>query len=612
MPGPDYWQQRADYSIAATLDTASRSISGTVTIKYTNNSPDTLRFVWLQLDQNIYRKESLGSLQNYAGSRSASAGFLGGYELSNVKVGTSTVTPRVDDTMMQLDLPTPLPPKATVTLSMSYKFGVPRFGSDRMGRDSVDILYGLAQWYPRMVVYDDVRGWNTDPYLGEGEFYLEFGDIDYAITVPAGYIVAGSGVLQNPLEVLSPAQRERLGRAAKSTSVVQIVTAAEAVVKPTSGRKTWRFLAKNVRDVAWATAPDFRWDAVSTGPIPGNATGVLAQAFYRPTAGTNWEQGAEQTQWTIKHYSETFFPYPYPQATSVAGPAGGMEYPMLAFIEGSDERELFEVLNHEHGHQWFPMVVGSNERRYAWMDEGIDTYINQFAAEARYPQESATAQASALARARMSVPLMTAPDHTMGMIGPIGYQKPADVLFLLRNHVLTPEAFDKAFREYIRRWAFKHPTPADFFRTIENVAGRDLQWFWRQYFYTSDVVDIAVDSVMNVRVPFGLDESAAQRGDTLMSVLMLRRHTASVFPVRLRVKYANGSTHDFTLPVDIWERDQFSLRLLGSTPIVGVKLWPMTGGPDANASNDSWGDAPAGDAPVKMSTGGLPRISNLR
>ncbi len=610
MPGPAYWQQRADYSIAATLDTATRSLSGAVTIRYTNNSPDTLRFVWLQLDQNIYRKESMGSLQNYPGSRNASGGFIGGYELSGVKVGTSSVTPHIDDTMMQIDLPAPLPPKGVITISMTYKFRIPRFGSDRMGRDSVDKLYGMAQWYPRMAVYDDVRGWNTDPYLGEGEFYLEYGDIDYAITVPAGFIVAGSGVLQNPLEVLSAPQRERFTRASKSTTVVQIVTATEAVARPANGTKTWKFVAKNVRDVAWATSPDFRWDAVSTGPIPGNATGVITQALYRPTAGAQWEHAAEMTQWTIKHYSETFCPYPYPQATTVAGPAGGMEYPMFSLLEGADDRELFEVLNHEHGHEWFPMVVGSNERRYAWMDEGINTYINQFAADARYPQEPANPREGATARANVSIPLMTAPDHSVGMLGVIGYEKPSDVLFLLRNHVLTPQSFDRAFREYIRRWAFKHPTPADFFRTIENVTGHDLQWFWRQYFYTSDVVDIGVDTVANAHAGEGLDSSAVQRGDTLMTVIMLRRMTPAVFPVRMRVKYANGSTHDLLLPVDVWERDRFAFRMLGSNPVVGVRLWPMPGGPDSNAANDTWGDAPPADPATKMSAGGLPPISS--
>jgi hypothetical protein len=604
-PGPEYWQQRADYTIAATLDTAQQRVSGQVTIRYTNNSPDTLRFVWLQLDQNLYRPGSKGSMLFPADSRWGVRGFQGGYDLSSVTVDGHAADVRVDDTMGRIDLPTPIAPRGgTSTIAITYAFRVPEHGSDRMGRDGA--LYEIAQWYPRMAVYDDVRGWNTDPYLGQGEFYLEYGDIDYAVTAPAGYTIAGSGLLQNPNDVLTAAERERLARAAKSTQIVPIITNAEARATPTAGTKTWRFRAQNVRDVAWAGAPDFRWDAASTGPIEGNPQGVLAQAYYEiAKSGTSWEQGAEQTQWTIRHYSSTFFPFPYPQATSVAGPVGGMEYPMFVMVHyGSppdDPNSIFGTINHEHGHEWYPMIVGSNERRYAWQDEGFNTYINAFANEARSPGTSAWAGYIANWRgtrqAGTESPLMTRPDHIeSGALGAIGYRKPAAVLLALRNHVVGRETFDLAFREYTRRWAFKHPTPGDFFRTIENFSGNDLSWFWRSFFYTTDVLDIGVENVT----------MKTQEGEQFATVA-LRRFTTVPFPVEMRLAFADGSTQDVRLPVDIWGRgvDRFDATISVKGPVVGVRLWPDGSVPDWNRDNDSWGRAPAADTPGPVTTGGF-------
>jgi hypothetical protein len=453
-----------------------------------------------------------------------------------------------------------------------------------MGRDGS--LYEIGQWYPRMAVYDDVRGWNADPYLGNGEFYLEIGDIDYSVTLPAGYVVAGSGVLQNPEEVLTSQQRVRLGLAARTTSVVQVITRIEAAAANTravEGTKTWRFRARNVRDVAWAAAPDFRWDATSWN-------GVLTQAYYQfSKSGKAWESAAEQTQWSIRRYSEMLFPYPYPQATSVAGPVGGMEYPMFAMIEyGSDDpASIFETLDHEHGHEWFPMVVGSNERRYAWMDEGFNTYINAFDLEARYPGTTPYPRylanwADAVTK-RTQSPLMTGADNIdNSALGPIGYRKPAVVLLTLRNHVLGAATFDTAFREYARTWAFKHPTPGDFFRTIENSSGEDLSWFWRGFFYSTDVLDIGIESVAQ-RVTDG------QR----FAMIALRRNTSIVFPVKLRVRYSAGGTQDFSLPVNIWGAGtRFEAVLPVRGTVTGVRLWPDPSVPDWNRANDTWGDPP--------------------
>jgi len=590
ISGPDYWQQRADYTINASLDTSTTELKGSVQIRYTNNSPDTLRFVWVQVDQNLYRTGSKGSALFPADSRWGVRGFEGGYSFSEVRVNGTSVQPRINDTMMRLDLPTPLAPHGgKATIAIRYAFKVPEHGSDRMGRDSA--LYEIAQWYPRMAVYDDVRGWNTDPYLGQGEFYLEYGDYDYSVTVPAGYVVAGTGVLQNPDEVLSLEQRRRLTTASHSTDVVPIITQAEAAAAKTqskAGIKTWHFRAQNVHDVAWAGAPDFRWDATSWN-------GILTQAYYEfPKAGKAWEQAAEQTQWTIRQYSQLFFPYPWPQATSVAGPVGGMEYPMFVMVGyGSDDpASIFGTINHEHGHEWFPMIVGSNERRYAWMDEGFNTYLNAFANEARYSGQSAYPGylrnwADAVTRGTQS-PLMTAPDDIdPSALGAIGYRKPALVLLTLRNHVVGSDLFDTAFRDYIRSWAFKHPTPGDFFRSIESSTGEDLSWFWRSFFYSTDVLDIGIDSV----------STHATDGQTFATIA-LHRFTSVPFPVRLRVAYADGTTQDFAFPVNVWARgSRFDAVIAVHGKITGVRLWPDPSVPDWNPSNDTWGTPPTANPP---------------
>jgi hypothetical protein len=451
-------------------------------------------------------------------------------------------------------------------------------GSDRMGRDGT--LYTIAQWYPRMAVYDDVRGWNADPYLGQGEFYLEYGDIDYAVTVPAGFTVAGSGTLQNPGETLTATQQARLARAKEASAVIAVITDAEAVAKPTSGTKTWRFRAERVRDVAWAAAPDFRWDATSY-------RGVLCQAYYQiAKAHKSWESAAEMTQWTIRQYSELLYPYPYPQATTVTGTLTGMEYPMFVMVPyGTDDpQSIFRVLNHEQGHEWFPMIVGSNERRYAWMDEGINTYMNAFANDARYPGTSVwgTYMAdwkSAVANGSQA-PLMTPPDHiTEQGYDAVGYRKPGAVLLTLRDNVIGRDAMDRAMRLYVHRWAFKHPTPSDFFRTVENVSGQDLSWFWRGFFYSTDVLDIGIDNVVNS------DGTA---------VVTLSKNTSIVFPVSLRLALADGSTQDVHLPVDIWSRGNvFKATVPVKSVVTGARLWPDGVVPDWNPANDTWGTPPA-------------------
>ncbi len=592
-PGKAYWQQRADYNIRATLDTTRRRLDGSVTIRYTNNSPDTLDRVWLQLDQNLFRPGAVGSYLNAEESRFGGAGFEGGFEISKFTMGLVTppgrgrpgsltaprpVKSRVDDTMMDVDLPTPLPPGATAVLALDYGFNIPEHGADRMGRDGS--LYELAQWYPRMAVYDDIHGWNTTQYLGQGEFYLEYGNFDYEITLPAGYIVAGSGTIQNPLEVLTPAQRARLASAVRSDSITHIVTEAElasGAARPRrEGTLTWRFRAENVRDVAWAASPEYLWDATGW-------QGILAQAFYRPSARETWKDAADMSRYSIQEYSTRWFPYPYPQISAVEGPVSGMEYPMVAMEARDQTKEgLYSVVTHEIGHMWYPMIVGSDERRYAWMDEGFNTFVNIFSEEGYFKRDDSrrrkgeTQFALLNDQAPTAQPILTPANRyrTEGNLGSLAYIKPAVALYFLRGKVLGPEVFDAAFREYTRRWAFKHPQPADFFRTFEEVTGRELDWFWRGWFYTTAALDQAVESV--------------SQGQGMVKVV-IRNAGQQVAPVELQLTYSDGSTQLLKYPVEVWYKgDKYSAIITTDKTVVAATVNPDGQFPDVTAANNAW------------------------
>jgi len=597
-PGPRYWQQRADYTIRATLDTAAKRLTGSEVIRYTNRSPDTLRYVWMQLDQNLFRPGSVGSLLFASESRFGGAGFQGGFEIQSIaQAATAPVTRvkakgarmatgkpaplqfRVDDTMMYVELATPLAPGATTLLDLSYGFNIPEHGADRMGRDGS--LYELAQWYPRMAVYDDVHGWNTDQYLGQGEFYLEYGDIDYEVTLPAGYIVAGSGTLRNPAEVLTAIQRSRLAAAITSDSTVAIVTADElssGAARPRrDGMLTWRFRAQSVRDVAWAASPDYLWDA-------SGWDGTLVQAFYRPSAAETWRDAAKMSRFSILEYSTRWFRYPYPQISAVEGPVSGMEYPMVAMeAKSNDGPALYNVITHEIGHMWYPMIVGSDERRYAWMDEGFNTFINTFSEEEYWTRDDAPVRrnessfVTSLDQSPGAQPIMTPANRYLNnnILGSLAYVKPSLMLLALRNKVLGPEVFDSSFREYTRRWAFKHPQPADFIRTIEQVSGRDLSWFWRSFFFTTASLDQSVESAR---------ETAD--GSTLVS---LRNQGTAVMPVELLLTADDGTTKLVKLPVEIWYGgNRYVHRVPPGKHVVAARVNPDGAFPDVNPSNDAW------------------------
>jgi hypothetical protein len=594
-PGPDYWQQRVDYVIRATLDTSSRSLRGEERITYTNNSPDTLRYLWLQLDQNVFNSQSRGSKIFDPRSRFGTGGAEGGVRI--LKVGQPAVAAArgrpaspaaqlshlVNGTVMKVDLARPLPPKAkqVVEVSWSFPFGPNR---NRMGIEEIDggVTYEVAQWYPRLAVYDDVRGWNTEQYYGQGEFYLEYGSFDVSITLPADMIVAATGVLQNPADVLTATQRSRLAQARTSASTV-VIRGRDEVGDPASrpaaeyGTLTWRFTADSVRDFAFAASRTFIWDAVGV-----NGGKTLAMSFYPPSTEALWREATQYAKVAIENYSTQWAPYPYPTANNVRGIEGGMEYPMIVFCNRPTPETLYSVTDHEFGHTWFPMVVGSNERRYPWMDEGFNEFINYYNWVKKFglPPEhrGSIRDYLAMATSGQERPVMTFADQLPQMfVGPAAYDKPAIALRLLRDVVVGPERFDPAFKEYFRRWAYRHPTPADFFRTIEGGVGEDLSWFWRSWLFTTAQLDQAVDSIV-------LADSAG-----VESRIFLRNLGGIPMPVDLALLMDDGSTQRLTLPVEIWfGGDRYTAIVPGPKKVNAVTVDPESRYPDVRRENNRW------------------------
>jgi hypothetical protein len=594
-PGPAYWQQRVDYVIRASLDTVAQTVTGEERITYSNRSPDTLRYLWLQLDQNLFSSSSRGSRLFDQASRFGTHGAEGGVTLTKVTTGAvagaagrparpgAPLPHIVNGTMMKIDLPRPLPPGARQVLEIGWSFP---FGpnSNRMGIELIDgsYVYEVAQWYPRLAVYDDVRGWNTDQYLGQGEFYLEYGSFDVSLTVPANMLVAATGTLQNPAQVLTATQRARLARArASDTTIVirgkdEIRDPASRPVAP-SGSLTWRFTADSVRDFAWAAARHFVWDAARAGDGK-----TLAMSFYPPSAEPIWNQSTQYIRFAIENYS-SWYPYPYPVAINVNGIEGGMEYPMIVFCHNrTDAQALFSVTDHEIGHTWYPMIVGNNERRYAWMDEGFNTFMNYYNWEKKYPgtynRRGNPNLYIPFALTGREEPIMTPADRIRGSLSITAYTKPGLGLILLRDRIIGRERFDPAFREYTRRWAYKHPTPADFFRSIEDGAGEDLSWFWRSWFYTTERLDQAVDSVTTA-------DSAGVR----VSRVYLRSATPMPMPVELDVRMDDGTAEHLSLPVEIWYGgSRYTVLVPGPKRVVGATIDARNFYPDVRRENNSW------------------------
>jgi len=590
-PGPKYWQNAASYVISAALSEKDTSITGDVTIKYTNNSPDTLNYLWLQLDQNLFKSDSRGTAATpVTGSRYDVKKYTKGYQITIVSVtylGKSyPIKPVISDTRMEIRLPFAVKPRGDqISVKINYSFFIPEHGADRMGRldTKKGMIYQLAQWYPRMCVYDDVEGWNTLPYMGDGEFYCEYGDFDYYITAPAGMIVAGSGDLQNPQQVLTPAQIQRLARAGKSDTTVSIITQQE-VGTPGSrpqqkGTLTWHYKMHNTRDVSWAASRTFIWDAARIN-LPAGKDGLAMAVYPEESVGKyKYNRAAQYLKHSIEFYSGNYFEYPWHNAFVVAGVALGMEYPGIVFCSYEiHDDDLWHDVTHEIGHNWFPMIVGSNERRFAWMDEGLNTFINGYSSTAfnhgEYGDTSSAAVKMTKGLMRETDPLMTAPEVMNN--GGMYYYKTTLALNILRNDVLGPDRFDYAFKMYIKRWAYKHPQPEDFFRTMNNAAGDNVNWFWKEWFYTTWTVDQAVTGVKYI-------DDDPSKG----ALITIENLGQMALPVSLKITGDNGNTQYIKLPVEIWQRgSKWTFKCNSTTKIISVIIDPDRHLPDTDRSNN--------------------------
>ncbi len=532
-PGPAYWQQKADYNISLRLDENTQRIYGEETIRYTNHSPELLEYLWLQLDQNQKAKDadsykiSTGTMNSQMSLRELKAlepEFDGGFKLEYVKTVEGNPLPHaVVKTMMRIDPPQPLKPGDSFSFKIKWWYNINdriklggRSGYEYFPEDS-NYIFAIAQFFPRMCVYDDIEGWQNKQFLGKGEFTLPFGDYDVSITVPADHVVAATGLLQNAKEVLTKEQLDRIEQARKEFSnPVFIVTPEEALraeKKKNQNEKTWKFKAQNVRDFAFASSRKFIWDAL--GVTMSNGQIVMAMSAYPKEGNPLWEQySTKVVAHTVKWYSHYTFDYPYPVAWSVHTNNIGMEYPMVSFNGGRPEKDgtytqrvkygMIGVIIHEVGHNFFPMIVNSDERQWTWMDEGLNSFVQYLTEqqwERNYPHRRGP---SSLITDYMKLdkkllePIMSN-SESVSNLGANAYSKPTAALNILRETILGRELFDYAFKIYANRWKFKHPSPADFFRTMEDATGIDLDWFWRGWFYTTDHVDIAIELVQGYR-----------------------------------------------------------------------------------------------------------------
>ncbi|WP_121809787.1 M1 family metallopeptidase [Mucilaginibacter kameinonensis] len=599
-PGPKYWQNRAGYTLKVKLDTASKTISGTVVINYTNNSPDALPYLWLQLDQNTYKQDARSNF--FTDHSPAADQHTSGYQIESVSVDYGDVVKPVpfviSDARMQVRLAHPLQ-KGTIKLRINYHYTIPgAFGGRTDYCDTKNgKIYEIAQWFPRMCVYDDSHGWDTLPFLGSGEFYLDYGDIDYAVTVPWDMIVAGSGELLNPKEVLTAKQIARLDQARNSDKTIMIRDLAEVndhASRPVNkGTLTWHFKMLNTRDVAFGASKAYIWDAARVN-LPSGKKSLAMSVYPAESYGNDaWGRATEYLKKSIEYFSEKWFEYPYPVAINEAGIAGGMEYPGIVFDGITDKGSvLYWVTAHEIGHNWFPMIVGSNERRYGWMDEGLNTFIDIYASDAFNKGEYAPKRDSEYAPGGgnpadeiipamldpQSPSIMTAPDAIPEKYRhPLTYYKPAFGLVLLREQILGKDRFDYAFKNYINQWAFKHPQPDDFFRSMENGAGEDLSWFWKGWFYNNWSVDIAL-----------IDAKYAGRDASKGITINVVNKEQLPMPFTVEVKFKDGSKKRFYLPVETWlQYKQINYTLPTTQEAESVTIDPDAALPDLNRGNNS-------------------------
>jgi peptidase M1-like protein len=604
-PGPAFWQNRADYVIHASLDTTTHVLTADEIIGYTNNSPSTLDYLWIQLDQNIYRSDSRGRVVN---ARYMNGGVTGGYSLDLVEIERdgkrASAATTVSDTRLLIRLDRVLPSHGgKLNIRIHYHYTVPGETGGRTAHapSRNGEIYDIAQWYPRMAVFDDLRGWDTLPYLGS-EFYLEYGDIDYYVTVPSDMLVAGSGELQNPQEVLTPLERTRLAQAASSDTTIMIRSADEigdaasttATAAAAARTLTWHYRMRDTRDVAFAASRAFIWDAARINLPEGKS--ALAMSFYpiESSVHDGWGRDTEYLKDAVQNFSRRWGTYPYPVAVAVAGPVNGMEYPAMVFDGISDAGSfLFWLTAHEIGHTWFPMMVGTNERRDQWMDEGFNTFIDIYESEdfehgAFGPKRDSEYAPGGGNPVDEIVPLLADPaapvlltradQVTEKYRHPVTYFKSALGLVLLREQILGPERFDWAFRKFIRDWAFHHPSPSDFFRAMDSAGGEDLSWFWRGWYFNNWTFDLAVEKV----APITGDWS---HGATIEIV----NRDRLVLPAVVEIAFEDGSSQRISLAAESWiHSNSASIRLDSHQPLQAVTVDPDHLLPDRDRANNVW------------------------
>jgi len=596
-PGPKYWQNEAHYTIKASLDPEHNKITANLTLRYVNNSPDTLDYIWLQLDQNLFQKNSIGQKttpQSASRYGDAASEFDGGFEFTEIKLDAKTSERyTINDTRMRIDLPNSLAPEGgEITIGISYSYIIPQYGADRTGIQATENgnIYAIAQWYPRVSVYDDILGWNTTPYTGPGEFYLEYGDYQVEVTVPSDHIVVMGAELLNPEEVWSDEQLRRLDQARNSSKTVIIRDEKEVneianLSSKSKQQKTWKFELKNARDIAWASSAAFIIDAAKIS-IGSNKSILAMSAYPKESIGNNgWERSTEYTKAAIEHYSAKWFEYPYPIAVNVASNVAGMEYPAISFCSfDAKGADLWDVTDHEFGHNWFPMIVGSNERLHGWMDEGLNMFMNTLSTKqfnkGEYHSNIGARNAIAKAFSSKSLePVMSTPQGIKERnIGLLVYYKPQYGLELLREEIIGKESFDKAFRTYIKNWAYKHPTPDDFFRCIENETGVDLAWFWRGWFLNNWLLDQAIEKVEYIL--------ASPNNGALVTISNLEQLP---MPVVIEATTESGEKHRIKLPVDIWQNtNKWTVKIPTQEKLEKVIIDPDRKYPDTNPENNVW------------------------
>ncbi|NHN89104.1 M1 family peptidase [Acetobacter sp. LMG 1627] len=634
--GPQAWQNRTDYDIKVTIDPVNRTLSGSEIITYTNNSPDDLDVLWVQLDQNMYREGSRADFANPERHQFHTDGIA----IESVSIedeGRSTpLVPVISDTRMQLSLSDAMHKGEKRRIRIVWHYTIPGAWGGRTAVSSSKNgdIYEIAQFYPRMAVYDDVRGWDTAPYLGQ-EFYLDYGDFDYSVTVPSAFVVAGSGSLVNPSDVLSQEQRDRLAQAAKSEQRIMIRTQAEVEapaappvpVQADAGKdpktpddhklaagsekpltKTWHFHMANTRDVAFMASAAFLWDAAKLDlpPLPGGsekdrqAQPRLAMSFY-PVEGIGaqgWDRSTSYVKHAIEYFSSQWSPYPWPNAINAAGHGAAMEYPGIAFEDAKSRGpQFFSLTTHELGHQWFPMVVGSNERRHAFMDEGFDTFIDVLASvhfnsgefapkhDAEYAPVSGNPAVDIVSVLMdPASPVLMAPSDTVSekYRHAVSYFKAAYGLTLLREQIVGPDRFDRAFRAYVGEWAFHHPTASDFFRFMNSETGEDLSWFWRGWYFNNWAPDYAVGPVSYV-------ENDPKKG----ALVRVVNKGWLPLPVVLQVTWMDGSAARIRIPTETWMlRNELTVDVAGTQPVRTAILDPDRVIPDIDRSNNSFGEIP--------------------